>query len=97
MNKRNRLIYLLFLLTLLLAACTTMSAGTGSKDAYRISVAQLKDMLGSPDLIVIDVRDPVSWAKSDTKIVGAVREDPQNFDAWAGKYSKNKTIVFYCA
>jgi hypothetical protein len=26
-----------------------------------------------------------------------VREDPQAVDSWAGKYTKEKTLVLYCA
>jgi rhodanese-related sulfurtransferase len=45
----------------------------------------------------VDVRDPVSWDKSDRKIPGALREDPEQAPAWASKVAKNKTIILYCA
>lgn len=97
MNKSETAICLLAILLLVLAACQTTGLGSGGKGDYRISVGQLKEMLGDPNLIIIDVRDPVSWATSDIKILGAVREDPQNVDVWADKYAKDKTIVLYCA
>jgi rhodanese-related sulfurtransferase len=68
-----------------------------SADVPRMTKDELKAMLGNPDLIIIDVRYGRDWTDSDLKIKGAVREDPEAFDSWANKYSKDKTIVFYCA
>jgi rhodanese-related sulfurtransferase len=62
-----------------------------------ITAAELKAKLGSPDLTILDVRRAAHWNASDRKIVGAVREDPQAVDSWAGKYTKEKTLVLYCA
>jgi hypothetical protein len=67
-------------------------------DVPRISKEELKSMLGNPEVITIDVRTGGDWGKSKTKIQGAVREDPdRNVKSWAEKYSKDKTIVLYCA
>jgi rhodanese-related sulfurtransferase len=61
-----------------------------------ITKEELKSMLGNPDVIIIDVRLDTDWEKSDSKIKGAVREDPEgDVQAWAEKYPKSKTIVFY--
>ena len=68
-----------------------------SPEAPRMTKDELKAMLGSPDLIIIDVRYGKDWTESDVKIKGAVREDPEAFDSWAKKYPKDKTLVFYCA
>ena len=57
----------------------------------------LKDMLGSENLVVIDVRAGRDWSSSEFKIKGAVREEPGKTASWAGKYSKDKTYVLYCA
>ncbi len=63
-----------------------------------VSPEQLQSMMANPEVIVIDVREPVSWSKSQTKIRGAVREDPtKEIPEWAKKYPKEKTLVFYCA
>jgi rhodanese-related sulfurtransferase len=63
-----------------------------------MSKEDLKAMLGKPDVIIIDVRQPVDLAKSTMMIKGAVREDPkQEVKAWVDKYPKDKTIVLYCA
>jgi predicted sulfurtransferase len=68
-----------------------------SADAPRMTTDELKAMLGSPDLVIIDVRYGKDWADSDLKITGAVREDPRAIESWANKYPKDKTIVLYCA
>jgi len=66
-------------------------------DAPRIEKEKLKDMLGKPELMLIDVRAGADWKASTQKIKGAVREDPDQVDTWMKKYPKDKTIVFYCA
>ena len=68
-----------------------------SADAPRMTKDELKGMLGSPDLVIVDVRYGKDWTDSDLKIKGAVREDPEAFQSWTNKYPKDKTIVLYCA
>ena len=65
----------------------------------RISKEELKSMLGNPDVVVIDVRAFLDHKTSVKQIKGAVREDPDptQVKSWANKYSKDKTIVLYCA
>ena len=66
-------------------------------DAPRIEKEKLKEMLGKPELILIDVRAGADWKASTQKIKGAIREDPDQVDTWMKKYPKDKTMVFYCA
>jgi len=62
----------------------------------RMTKEELKSLLGNPEVIVFDVRIGDEWKKSDKKIKGAVREDPEkDFKVWALNYPKDKTIVFY--
>ena len=62
----------------------------------RITKEELKSTLGNPEVVVLDVRIGDEWKKSDKKIMGAVREDPEkDFKVWAVNYPKDKTIVFY--
>jgi hypothetical protein len=63
----------------------------------RIEKEKLKEMLGKPELILVDVRAGSDWKASTQKIKGAVREDPEKVEAWMSKYPKDKTLVFYCA
>ena len=78
----------------LLGGCTMFEKPV---DAPRITQEELKAKMGNPDLLIIDVRYGKDWTESDLKIKGAVREDPDAVDSWASKYSKDKTLVFYCA
>jgi hypothetical protein len=68
-----------------------------AQEVPRITKEELKEMLGSPDLVIIDDRTGRDWNASEFKIKGAVREDSAKADEWAGKYPKDKTLVFYCA
>jgi predicted sulfurtransferase len=77
-----------------LIACTNVQS---AKEAPRISMEELKAKLGSPDLILVDVRTKKDWDMSSGKIIGAIRMDPDTFDDWAGTLAKDKEIVFYCA
>jgi rhodanese-related sulfurtransferase len=62
----------------------------------RISIDELKGMLGNPDVVIIDVRKDKDWKAADRKIPGAYREDWQTAEQWAPKYPQDKTIVLYC-
>lgn len=66
-------------------------------EAPRMDKDDLKALLGDPDVVVIDVRAYTSWFLASEKIKGAVRENYRNFDGWADKYPKDKTIVLYCS
>lgn len=66
-------------------------------DPPRIEKEKLKEMLGKPELILVDVRAGSDWKASTQKIKGAVREDPDKAETWMKKYPKDKTLVFYCA
>jgi len=55
----------------------------------------LKDRIGDPNTMILDVRTGSDWSESGRKIKGALRFDPGKFSSWAGLLPKNKTIVFY--
>ena len=52
-----------------------------SAEAPRMPKEEIKAMLGSTDLVIVDVRYGKDWTDSDVKIKGAVREDPKVFEA----------------
>ena len=81
------------LFVILLGAATTVHA----TDVATIDKDELKALLGSEDLVVLDVRAGRDWSSSEFKIKGAIREEPGGVEAWAGNYEKNKTVVLYCA
>ncbi len=92
MYKRYILSVLLFMISLVVTHAVPLAAAA---EAPRISKEELRAMMGDPDLIIIDVRMEKEWKKSDKKIKGAVWEDSEEIEKWAGKYPKDKTIVFY--
>jgi hypothetical protein len=64
----------------------------------KMTKEELKSLLGNPGVIIVDVRIAADWKRSDSKIKGAIREDPEkDYRRWASKYPKDKTLVFYCA
>ena len=68
---------------------------TDEKAAPRMTKEQLKSKLGSPDLVVLDIRLEEQWKFSNRKIPGAVHENPSVPSTWMDKYPKDKTLVFY--
>lgn len=68
-----------------------------AQEAPRITKEELKETLGNPDVIIIDVRLGRDWENSELRIKGALREDPGNVNSWISKYPKEKTLVLYCA
>jgi hypothetical protein len=55
-------------------ACTTV------RSVPHVSKDYLKAQLGSPALVLIDVRAKNDWENSNEKIIGAVRMDPETVD-----------------
>ena len=93
MNKKN--IFSLFMVLTVLNALFTVAFA--ASDAPRMTKEELRAKLGDKDIVVIDVRSGHDWEGSDSKIRGAVREDPQDVTPWARKYTKEKTIILYCS
>lgn len=85
------------IIALVVALSCLIGAPVFGADVKIIDKDQLKQMLGSDDLIVLDVRAGRDWTSSEFKIQGALREDPDNVESWAGSYAKDKNIVLYCA
>jgi rhodanese-related sulfurtransferase len=54
-------------------------------------------MLDNPDLVILDVRAQSDWKGGDSKIKGAIREDPESVKSWASRVPKDKSIILYCA
>jgi len=95
--KISKLVLLLGALLLMgISACGTVSKVV-TKEVPRMSVDGLNAHLNDPSFIVIDVRASDDWNKSSAKIKGAIRETGDKVSDWAPKYSKDKTIVLYCA
>ncbi len=81
---------------LVAAFCLTLSpAFAGSVGLMNIE--ELKPLLGSEDVIILDVRTGRDWSTSEFKIPGAIRSNYGEFSEWGDKYPKDKKIVLYCA
>jgi len=64
-------------------------------DTTAISKDKLLEMLGSPDLIVLDVRLIGDYETSHKQIKGAQRTILPDVERWARTIPNNKTIVVY--
>jgi hypothetical protein len=95
-GKGNRITYWMAAILVILAM--GFSWAVASEEIPRMTKEQLKEMAGKPEVVILDVRSTSDWGKDQTKILGAIREDPNKpTKSWAEKYSKDKTIVLYCA
>jgi len=92
-----RKLILLIAISVVFAAAAFFATPAAAQDVKRMTIEELKGMLGNPDLVIVDVRRDGDWKSSKVKIKGAVREDQDKVDAWMNKYPKDKTLVFYCA
>lgn len=85
-----------FAIFLVLAGCSQVVVS--DTKVPKMTKEELKSLLGNPGVIVLDVRITDDWKNSDSKIKGALREDPEkDYRTWTSKYPKDKTLVFYCA
>jgi predicted sulfurtransferase len=66
-----------------------------AEDVPRISKEKLKELLGNPDVIILDVRNSENWQESEFKIKGAIRRRPNLFDAWANEFPRDKALFLY--
>jgi predicted sulfurtransferase len=96
-HLKNIFFVLLALVPLLAFANPSGLQADNAGAVPEISAEEVKQMLNHPDTVIIDVRQPRNWWRSTTKILSAVREDPHNVTQWIGKFSKDKTLIFYCA
>ncbi len=66
-------------------------------DVKLMEKEELNSLLGSDDLVLLDVRTGRDWSSSEFKIKGAIRAPSSKFSRWADSYPKDKTVVLYCA
>jgi hypothetical protein len=86
------------LMVLPLIVPVTENPALGAENSVlRIALWKAKHMLGKPNVLFVDVRTTEDIASSDAKIPGAPWENSHNVAAWASRYPKDKTLIFYCA
>ncbi len=97
--KKVVLLIVGLVLSLLVAGPSFVTGAADDKipfpEILRITKEQLKEMLGKPDVVIIDARPSEQWKYSDQLIPGAVHEDPLSVQSWVQKYDKNKKTVIY--
>ena len=86
----KRIISLLIVFSLFLA--TPLVAA----DVAIMDKDELKALLGSDKLVILDVRTGRDWTTSEFKIQDAIRVDGQDLSA-VETLPKDNTFVFYCA
>ena len=91
---KKRLLIITLVIFSVLGILTTFAK---SADVPRMTKDELKAMLDNPDLVIIDVRAKKDWTDGDSKIKGAIREDPESVKSWASRVPKDKSIILYCA
>jgi predicted sulfurtransferase len=73
----------------------TLISSVAAEAVPRIGKEKLKEMLGNPDVIILDVRESKNWQESEFKIKGAIRKRPKFFADWAKEFPSNKVLVLY--
>jgi hypothetical protein len=96
-SMKKVLLLVMLGIMVILVAFIGCSKGRSVKNVPRVSKEYLKAKLGSPDVVLIDVRAKTDWDKSNEKITGAVRMEPETVDTWSETLPKDKEIVLYCA
>lgn len=92
MKKLRRLRVTVIMISLMLFMMPALTALAG--EVPRMTKEELKELLGSLDLVIVDVRRGQDWNSSEFKIKGSVRESGKDI-TWAKNYDKDKTIVLY--
>jgi hypothetical protein len=87
----------LIILVLGLAIAGMLTQIVVAEEVPRMTKEDLKPLLNDSNVIILDVRASRDWKGSDRIIKAAIRENPKRFESWARKYSKEKTLVLYCA
>jgi len=85
----------LFVAYSMISCASTPAPVTG--DIPRVDKDELKALLDSHDVVILDVRTSSEWNRSAYKIRGARRLDQGNADRVETMYPKERTIVVYCS
>ncbi len=90
--KRRIIIFTTLLALALFTAPLAVAA-----DVPLMTKEELKAMMDTGDVQVLDVRAGRDWDSSEFKIQGSQRPEGKEVAAWAGNYAKDKPTVLYCA
>lgn len=96
MKHRPILISSLVALLLLFSLAGYSAMPTTVEQVPRLTKDAVKEMLGKPDVVIVDIRYIRQYEQSDKKLPGAVFVQPENFDEFVKNYpQKDKTYVLY--
>jgi rhodanese-related sulfurtransferase len=85
------------ILSLLIALVFCAGASVYADQVPRMDKDELKAMLGTDNLVILDVRLGKDWTASEFKIKDAIRVEEGDLSV-ANKYPKDTTtFVLYCA
>jgi 3-mercaptopyruvate sulfurtransferase SseA len=95
--KAKPILTALFSAFLSLVALAGWSAPPSSVEQVpRLSKEAVREMLGKPDVVIVDIRYIKQYEESDKKIPGAVFVQPESFDDFVKKHpKKDATYVLY--
>jgi len=96
MTRRQRLTTLTVTVSLMLVGLL-LQASVAQSAVAKMTKEELRAKLGSPDVVIVDVRLGKDWKASEEKIKGAVRVDAAEIENLATTYPKDTTLVLYCA
>jgi len=96
MKRKPILISSLVALLLLFSLAGYSAMPTTVEQVPRLTKEAVKEMLGKPDVVIVDVRYIKQFEQSDKKLPGAVFVQPENFDEFVKNHpQKDKTYVLY--
>lgn len=82
---------------LLLTVLTTLTVTPLFADSVpKMDKTELKSLMGSKNLVILDVRQGRDWSTSEFKIKDAVRVNDGDLSI-VKSYPKENTFVLYCA
>ena len=62
----------------------------------RLTKEAVKEMLGKPDVVIVDARYIKQYEQSDKKLPGAVFVNPENFEEFVKNHpQKDRTYILY--
>jgi predicted sulfurtransferase len=96
MKRKSIVISSLVALLLLIALAAYSAMPTTVEQVPRLTKEAVKEMLGKPDVVIVDIRYIKQYEQSDKKLPGAVFVQPENFDEFVKNHpQKDKTYILY--
>ena len=96
MKRKPILISSLVALLLLFSLAGYSAMPTTVEQVPRLTKEAVKEMLGKPDVVIVDVRYIKQYEQSDKKLPGAVFVNPENFEEFVKNHpQKDRTYILY--